>query len=189
MRRDSTGTYVMTIGGGEAVRAFVPRPLPPVPDIDFTGSLRWSLEGAAVAIGRLDAVTELLPDPAVFVYGYVRKEAVLSSQIEGTQSSMADLMLYEAGGVPPSDRRDVLEVSNAVAALYHGVERLRGDFPLSNRLIREMHSKLMAGGQVSAVSPGEFRQKNAPHFRMHQTVSAPAVYEAPTTDTCTDRHK
>ena len=92
--------------------------------------LRLPLEAATAALGRLDAVTELLPDPAIFVYGYVRKEAVLSSQIEGTQSSLADLMLHEAGGVPATRRSDVLEVSNAVAALDHGVERLRGGFPI-----------------------------------------------------------
>ena len=94
----------MTVGGGETVRAFVPHPLPPKPGIDSREGLRPLLEAATIALGRLDAVTELLPDASVFVYGYVRKEAVLSSQIEGTQSSLADLMLHEAGArpVPPS---------------------------------------------------------------------------------------
>ena len=107
MRRESTGTYELTVGGGETVRAFVPRPLPPVPKVDSRESLGRLLEEAAAALGRLDAVTELLPDPNVFVYGFVRKEAVLSSQIEGIQSSLADLMLHEAGGVtehPPHRR-------------------------------------------------------------------------------------
>ena len=148
----------MTVGGGEAVHAFVPRPLPPVPEIDFGEGLRRPLEAATTALGRLDAVTELLPDATIFVYGYVRKEAVLSSQIEGTQSSLADLLLHEAGGVPRADRTDVLETSNAVTALHHGVERLRDGFPLSNRLMREMHAKLLASGRGAAMTPGVFRR-------------------------------
>ena len=157
MRRESTGTYVVTAGGGETVRAFVPRPLPPVPEVDFREGLRRPLETAATALGRLDAVTQLLPQANIFVYGYVRTEAVLSSQIEGTQSSLADLMLHEAGGMPGALTSDVLETSNAVAALNHGVERLRGGFSLSNRLMREMHARLLAGGRRAAVMPGEFR--------------------------------
>ena len=121
-------------------------------------SLGSLLEEAATALGRLDAVTELLPDPHVFVYGYVRKEAVLSSQIEGLQSSLANLMLHEAGGVPGPHTTDVLETSNAVAALNHGVERLRGGFPISNRLMREMHARLFANGRGKAMTPGEFRR-------------------------------
>ena len=158
MRRESTGTYEVTVGGGETVRAFVPRPLPPVPEVDFREGLRRPLEAATTALGRLDAVTELLPDATLFVYGYVRKEAVLSSQIEGTQSSLADLMLHEAGGVPGALISDVLETSNAVAASNHGVERLRGGFPLSNRLMREMHARLLASGRGKAMMPGEFRR-------------------------------
>ena len=158
MRRESTGTYEVTVGGGETVRAFVPHPLPPVPEVDFQEDLRRPLEAATTALGRLDAVTELLPDATVFVYGYVRKEAVLSSQIEGTQSSLSDLMLHEAGGAPGAPVSDVLETSNAVAALNHGVERLRGGFPLSNRLMREMHARLLATGRGAAMMPGEFRR-------------------------------
>ena len=158
MRRESTGTYEVTTGGGETVRAFVPHPLPPVPEVDFREDLRRPLEAATAALGRLDAVTELLPDATVFVYGYVRKEAVLSSQIEGIQSSLSDLMLHEAGGAPGAPISDVLETSNAVAALNHGVERLRAGFPLSNRLMREMHAKLLATGRGAAMMPGEFRR-------------------------------
>ena len=158
MRRESTGTYESTATGGETVRAFVPRPLPPAPRIRSRESLGSLLEEAATALGRLDAVTELLPDPNVFVYGYVRKEAVLSSRIEGLQSSLADLMLHEAGGVPGPHATDVLETSNAVAALNHGVERLRGGFPISNRLMREMHARLFANGRGKAMTPGEFRR-------------------------------
>ena len=158
MRRESTGSYEVTIGGGETVRAFVPHPLPPVPEVDSRETLGRLLEEAATALGRLDAVTELLPDPHVFVYGHVRKEAILSSQIEGLESSLADLVLHEAGGVPGTDRADVLETSNAVAALNHGVERLRGGFPISNRLLREMHARLLASGRGKAMRPGEFRR-------------------------------
>ena len=129
MRRESTGTYESTATGGETVRAFVPRPLPPAPRIRSHESLGSLLEEAATALGRLDAVTELLPDPHVFVYGYVRKEAVLSSRIEGLQSSLADLMLHEAGGTLGIHATDILETSNAVAALNHGVERLQGRLP------------------------------------------------------------
>ncbi|WP_420463477.1 Fic family protein [Candidatus Palauibacter sp.] len=158
MRREATGTYDTTVAGGETVRAFTPMALPPSPDIDLREGLRQPFEAAAAALGRLDAVTELLPDTAYFVYGYVRKEAVLSSQIEGTQSSLSDLMLHEAGGVPGVLRDDVVETSNYVAALYHGIRRLRDDFPLSNRLMREMHTKLLASGRGAAMMPGEFRR-------------------------------
>ncbi len=141
------------------MRAFIPVALPPSPDIDLREELQQSFEAAAAALGRLDAVTELLPDAAYFVYGYVRKEAVLSSQIEGTQSSLSDLMLHEAGGAPSVPRDDVVETSNYVAALYHGIQRLRDDgFPLSNRLMREMHAKLLASGRGATMMPGEFRR-------------------------------
>jgi len=158
MRRESTGTYESTVTGGETVRAFIPRPLPPTPRIRSRESLGTLLEEAAAALGRLDAVTQLLPDPDVFVYGAVRKEAVLSSRIEGIKSSLDDLILHEAGGVPSAHRADVIDTSNAVAALTHGVERLRGGFPISNRLMREMHARLMASGRGKAMMPGEFRR-------------------------------
>ncbi|MCY3700018.1 MAG: Fic family protein [Gemmatimonadetes bacterium] len=159
MKREATGTYDVTVAGGETVRAFIPVALPPSPDIDLREGLRQPFESAAAALGRLDAVTELLPDAAYFVYGYVRKEAVLSSQIEGTQSSLSDLMLHEAGGVPGVLRDDVVETSNYVAALYHGIQRLQDDnFPLSNRLMREMHAKLLASGRGATMMPGEFRR-------------------------------
>ena len=158
MQRGATGTYETAVGGGETVRAFVPRPLPPVPQVDAQESLGRLFEEASAALGRLDAVTELLPDPTIFVYGYVRKEAVLSSQIEGTQSSLADLLLHEAGGVPAAHPGDVLDTSNAVAALNYGIERLRGGFPISNRLMREMHARLLASGRGAGMMPGEFRR-------------------------------
>ncbi len=159
MKREATGTYDVTLAGGETVRAFIPVVLPPSPDIDLREGLNQPFEAAAAALGRLDAVTEFLPEAANFVYGYVRKEAVLSSQIEGTQSSLSDLMLHEAGGAPGVLRDDVVETSNYVAALYHGLQRLRDDnFPLSNRLMREMHAKLLASGRGATMTPGEFRR-------------------------------
>ena len=116
------------------------------------------LEAATTALGRLDAVMELLPNATMFVHGYVRKEAVLSSQIEGIRSSLADLMLHEAGGVPGTPGIGIQEPSNIVAALWHGIERLRGGFPLSNRLIREMHERMLVTGCRATTSPGEFRR-------------------------------
>lgn len=147
----------MTTTAGEAVRAFVPHPLPPRPPLDLE-PLQARLERALLAVGRLDAVTSLLPDPRLFLYGFVRKEAVLSSQIEGMRSSLSDLMLFEIGATPGVPLADVTEVSNCVAALEHGLDRLRSGFPLSSRLLREVHAKLLSGGRGSDKLPGEFRR-------------------------------
>jgi Fic family protein len=116
------------------------------------------LESALLALGRLDGVSTLLPDKALFLYTYVRKEAVLSSQIEGTQSSLSDLLLFELEEVPGVPLDDVVEVSNYVAALDHGLARLREGLPLSNRLIREIHGTLLSRGRGSDKDPGEFRR-------------------------------
>ncbi|MCE2487298.1 MAG: Fic family protein [Desulfurellaceae bacterium] len=158
MRREEVGSYEVTSIGGERVRAFVPAPLPPKPVLVLDGSLQQALESALLALGRLDGVATLLPDETLFLYAYVRKEAVLSSQIEGTQSSLSDLLLFELDEVPGAPLDDVVEVSNYVAALEHGLCRLRENFPLSNRLIREMHSELLLHGQGSDKDPGEFRR-------------------------------
>jgi Fic family protein len=144
--------------GGEEVRAFVPNPLPPEPPLELSGGRHRLLERATLALGRLDSITTLLPDPQLFLYAYVRREAVLSSQIEGTQSSLSDLLLFELDEAPGVPFDDVVEVSNYVAALEHGMGRLRGGFPLSNRLIREMHEHLLARGRGSEKQPGEFRR-------------------------------
>ena len=109
-------------------------------------------------LGRLDGISTLLPDTSLFLYTYVRKEAVLSSQIEGTQSSLSDLLLFELDEAPGVPLDDVVEVSNYVAALDHGLARLRAGFPLSNRLIREIHEVLLSRGRGSGKSPGEFRR-------------------------------
>src|SRR5581483_770951 len=139
MRRGLTGRYEVTRVDGEAVRAFVPRPLPPSPPLQLDGPLQGLQEQALLALGRLDALSTLLPDTQLLLYSYVRKEAVLSSQIEGTQSSLADLLLFELEQAPGAPLDDVREVSNYVAALTHGLARLRGGFPLSTRLLREIH--------------------------------------------------
>ena len=159
MQRGEIGGYEETIAGGERVRAFVPAPLPPAPALDPDGALQQTLESAVLALGRLDGISPLLPDQAaLFLYAYVRKEAVLSSQIEGTQSSLSDLLLFESAESPGVPLDDVVEVSNYVAALEHGLRRLREGFPLSNRLIREIHGILLSRGRGSTKAPGEFRR-------------------------------
>jgi Fic family protein len=158
VKRTRTGTYETTAAGGETVRAFVPAPLPPVPPLVLDGAARDALDAALLALGRLDGVSSVLPDTHLLLYSYIRKEAVLSSQIEGTQSTLADLMLFELKESPGVPLDDVVEVSNYVRALEHGVKRLRGGFPLSNRLIREVHEILLSRGRGAGKSPGEFRR-------------------------------
>jgi Fic family protein len=158
MKRGETGSYEVTTAGGETVRAFLPHPLPPAPTLELDGRLPQAMEAAALALGRLDGVSTLLSDKSLFLYSYVRKEAVLSSQIEGTQSSLSDLLLFELDEVPGVPLDDVVEVSNYVAALDHGLARLREGFPLSNRLIREIHGVLLSPGRGSGKDPGEFRR-------------------------------
>ncbi|WP_322507661.1 Fic family protein [Anaerolinea sp.] len=158
MRRGLTGHYEITEVGGEIIRAFIPDPLPPNPPLEMTAQRQQLLERATLALGRLDSVTLLLPDPDLFLYAYVRREAVLSSQIEGTQSSLAQLLLFELEEMPGAPLDDVVEVSNYVAALDYGLKRLREGFPLSNRLIREMHAVLLSRGRGSEKSPSEFRR-------------------------------
>jgi len=157
MRREMTGRYAIQTTQGETVRAFVPSHLPPNPAIAWTPSLLAAQQRAALALGRLDGVTALLPDPTLFLYSYVRKEAVLSSQIEGTQSSLSDLLTYENQRAPGVPLDDVVEVSNYVAALDHGLKRLKEGFPLCLRLVREVHEVLLTSGRGSGKQPGEFR--------------------------------
>jgi Fic family protein len=151
------GRYIVKTYGDESVRAFVPPPLPPNPPVRME-ALQRLLEQANQSLGRLDGLASALPNLSLFIYAYVRKEAVLSSQIEGTQSSLSDLLLFENGEAPGVPLHDVLEVSNYVAALNHGLDRLRGGFPLSLRLIREIHGVLLSKGRGSDKQPGEFRQ-------------------------------
>ena len=158
MQRGEIGRYEITSTGGEQVRAFVPAPLPPAPPLALDSPLQQAFESAALALGRLDGISALLPDQTLFLYAYVRKEAVLSSQIEGTQSSLSDLLLYELEEVPGVPLDDVVEVSNYVAALEHGLRRLADGFPLCNRLIREIHDVLLSRGRGRGKMPGEFRR-------------------------------
>lgn len=158
MQRGITGHYTPTVAGGIACQAFVPLPLPPLPALDISGKLQTRLNEALIALGRLDAISTLLPDAKLFLYSYVRKEAVMSSQIEGTQSSLSDLMLYEMEGQPGVPMDDVQEVSCYVNALTLGVERIREGHPISFRLLTEIHQVLMTSGRGTQRGPGEFRR-------------------------------
>lgn len=158
MKRTQTGQYVtVSTAGSEVCRAFVPCPLPPSPPLVIDAGLQDLMDHTLLALGRLDSLSTLLPDTSLFLYMYIRKEAVLSSQIEGTQSSLSDLLLFESEDVPGIPIDDVQEVSNYVAAMNHGLQRLRGGFPLSLRLIREIHEVLLSRGRGSEKNPGEFR--------------------------------
>jgi len=158
MKRELQGHYVTVSTVGEKAKAFVPAKLPPRPPIDWTSELRSKFDQALLALGRLDSVSTLLPDTSLFLYMYVRKEAVLSSMIEGTQSSLADLLLFELDQVPGVPLDDVREVSNYVSALNYGLTRLAEGFPLSLRLIKEIHGVLLSKGRGSNQTPGEFRR-------------------------------
>ena len=137
-------------------RAYLPNPLPPSPDIEFGGELRTLLSQADRDVARLDAITALLPNPDLFVGMYVRQEAVLSSQIEGTQSPLENVLAFEAEGPSSDSPKDVEEVINYVRAMNHGLGR-RSDLPLSLRLLREIHGELMQNVRGGEKTPGEFR--------------------------------
>jgi Fic family protein len=158
MKRELQGSHVTISTVGEQAQAFIPAPLPPRPPIDWTPELRSKFDQALLALGRLDSVSTLLPDTALFLYMYVRKEAVLSSMIEGTQSSLSDLLLFELDQAPGVPLDDVREVSNYVAALDHGLRLMEQGLPLSLRLFREIHGVLLAKGRGSHQTPGEFRR-------------------------------
>lgn len=152
------GHYVKVSTTGEAFQAYVPSPLPPkLPPVDMIALLP-RFANAMQMLGKLDAVASLLPDIDLFLYHYVRKEALLSSQIEGTQSSLSDLLLHEIDEAPGVPLDDVEEVSAYVAAMTHGLKRLREGFPLSLRLLREIHAVLLATGRGRTKQPGEFRR-------------------------------
>ncbi|MGC4410056.1 Fic family protein (plasmid) [Rhizobium rosettiformans] len=150
------GRFVETVAASETVRAFVPPPLPPEPAIDVL-SLLERLSLAERALGRLDGITMLLPRQELFLYMYVRKEAVLSSQIEGTQSTLSDLLRFETEAQAGQPVDDIREVSNYVNAMMYGLERLE-TLPMSLRLIREMHARLLQSGRGGTKDPGEFRR-------------------------------
>jgi len=151
-----TGKYIKSSTTGESFQAFVPNPLPVKPALELE-ALATKISEATIALGRLDGQFVHLPDIKLFLYFYVRKEALLSSQIEGTQSSFDDLLSYESHDVPGVPIDDVEEVSNYVAAMQHGLKRME-KLPLSLRLLKEIHSILLQGGRGSTKQPGEFRR-------------------------------
>ncbi|MDQ3803980.1 MAG: Fic family protein [Acidobacteriota bacterium] len=155
-----TGEYIRCSAAADPFYAFVPKRLPPSPALQLDSALHDLMEKATLALGRLDGVTSLLPDTYLFTYFYVRKEAVLSSQIEGTQSTLEQLLLFEneqAPGVPVMD--DIREVSSYVRAMQHGLSSIKSaaGLPLSLRLLKEIHGILLAEGRGSHRMPGEFR--------------------------------
>jgi Fic family protein len=156
---DRAGHLVVVQSGPDGYSAFIPRSLPPEPALRIDPSTQALLDEANQALGRLDGVTQLLPDASLFLYSYVRKEAVLSSQIEGTRSSLSDLLLFENESAPGVPLDDVEETSNYIAAMTHGLRRIHsGELPLSNRLLREVHAHLMRGVRGGDKAPGEFRR-------------------------------
>ena len=158
MKRPKTGQYITISTVGEQVKAFIPNALPPYPSLEISGELQDLLDKALLALGRLDSISMLLPDTSLFLYMYVRKEAVLSSQIEGTQSSLSDLLLFEIDAAPGVPLDDVQEVSNYVAAMEHGLKRIKEGFPFSVRLIKEIHNILLSKGRGRDRIPGQFRK-------------------------------
>jgi len=158
MHRAAPGHYVTVSTAGEPFQAFVPTPLSPEPAVVWSPALRKRFDAALVALGRLDAVTGLLPNAALLLYSFVRKEAVLSSQIEGTQSSLADLLLYEIDEQPGVPVEDAREVSRCVAALELGLKKLKGGLPLCTRLLCDMHKALLAHPRGRGKTPGEVRR-------------------------------
>ncbi|MGD0734561.1 MAG: Fic family protein [Terracidiphilus sp.] len=155
--RRETGTYRASTVGGERVKAYIPLALPPKPPVELA-PLFPLLDRANQALGRLDGSMELLPDQKLFIYLYLRKEAVLSSQIEGTPSSLSDLLQFESGLSVDGPMDDLSETSNYVAAMEHGLERLKGGFPISLRLLCEIHGVLLRKGRGAQRTPGEFRR-------------------------------
>lgn len=158
MTERRTGRYTTISVAGERVSAFVPRPLPPVPSVRLEGALAERLEAATLALGRLDGISALLPDARLFLYACVRKEAVLSSAIEGTVSSLSDLLLFEQNETPGVPVEDAIEVSHYVAALDHATEMQRRGLPIANRLLRETHRILLSHGRGAGKAPGEYRR-------------------------------
>lgn len=157
MKRELQGRYDILKIGGEEVRAFIPNELPLKQPLKIDAELARKLDNALVSLGRLDSISEILPDSSLFLYMYVRKEAVLSSMIEGTQSSISDLLVYELEGIPGVPVDDAMEVSNYVKALEYGVKRIDEGFPVSSRLFKEIHNILLSKGRGSTKEPGQYR--------------------------------
>jgi Fic family protein len=153
--RKRPGRYVTMGVAGESYRAYVPDSLPPSIDLERVSGL---LEKSATALAELNNISRSIPNTSLFIHMYVRKEALLSSQIEGTKSSFSDLILFEHNQKPSVSLDDVEEVSNYVKAINYGVQQLKNNFPLSLRLLRNIHSILLSGGRGSLKLPGEFRR-------------------------------
>ena len=159
MASERAGRFLIAQGEPDGYSTFHPEPLPPDPPLSIEAEMQGRLDAANQALGRLDGITLLLPDPDQFLHTYVRKEAVLSSQIEGTQSSLSDLLLFENEAAPGVPRHDAQETANYIAALNHGLATLEsGRLPVCNRLLREAHTLLLRSGRGAAKSPGEFRR-------------------------------
>jgi Fic family protein len=155
---DRAGRFVPAAVDGGSYSTFSPRPLPPDPPLAIDAGMQRLLDQANQALGRLDGITMLLPDPDQFLYSYIRKEAVLSSQIEGTQSSLSDLLLFEHDIAPGVPIEDVRETTNYLAALNLGLQSMADGLPLSLRLIRDIHAELLRGTRGGETGPGEFRR-------------------------------
>ncbi|WP_188860658.1 Fic family protein [Marinobacterium nitratireducens] len=183
MERGVSGRFVSSIAGGVECQAFIPNPLPPDPPLQIDSKLQRRINEAMLALGRLDAISTLLPDAHLFLYSYVRKEAVMSSQIEGTQSSLSDLMLYEMEGQPGVPLDDVQEVSCYVGALSLGLQRIGEGHPITYRLLTELHQALMTSGRGISRGPGEFR-KNQVWIGGHRPDEA--TFVPPTADQLAD---
>ncbi|MEB3245232.1 MAG: Fic family protein [Vampirovibrionales bacterium] len=161
MKRSLQGRFVKTSYAGEVVQAFLPNPLPSMEDIQWTANLRTKFDKALVCLGRLDAISRILPRPDLFIFTYIHKEALLSSIIEGTQSSLSELILFEQDAYSTNIAKefdDLTETSNYIKAFDHAIKRLTEGFPLSLRLICEIHEQLLASGRGSQKNPGEFRR-------------------------------
>lgn len=153
------GTWITQQSGPDGFSAFLPRPLPPDPPLEVAPHLQERVDAANQALGRLDGVSLLLPDPDLFLYSYIRKEAVLSSQIEGTQSSLSDLLLLEQESAPSVPVSDVQETSNYVAAMYRGMGCSPLRLPLSVRVLREVHRVLLSGTRGADRQPASYGAK------------------------------
>lgn len=151
------GKFVIQTTSVEPYKSYIPNSLPPTPSIDLV-RLYPRLEQAISALAELNSAHRLIPNTSLFIYMYVRKEALLSSQIEGTQSSFSDLVLFESENNPQISLEDVEEVSNYVKAIVYGLDRLKGGFPISLRLLRDIHAVLMSGIRGATKMPGEFRR-------------------------------
>jgi Fic family protein len=162
MKRGLQGKLVQQGPRQEVFRSLIPKPLPPAPPIEFSAEFLDLMEKANLALGRLDGLARLLPDLQLFLYFYLRKEAVLSSQIEGRQSSLSDLLLFESNQFSGVPTNDVVEVSNYVSALQYALKRLRQDLPISIRLMKEIHAVLLAKGK------GKGKDKGSGEFRDSQ---------------------